>query len=72
MRVRRTNLASISVTVASYQTDLRSRHSGKDPWHTDGQGSGVGRAQLSRFPPHTKDKALGMGSANWGGPGGRR
>ena len=31
MRVRLTNAASISVAVASYQVDLRSRVSGKDP-----------------------------------------
>ena len=29
----------------------------RTPWRTDGRGSGTGRGQLSRFPPHTEGKA---------------
>ena len=44
----------------------------RTPWHTNGRSSGAGRGRLSRFPPHTVDKALGLGDASLGGPGGRR
>ena len=70
MRVRRTNLASISVAVVLHQADLGSRSSGDDSWHTSGQDSEAGRVQLTRFP-HAVGKALGLGGANWGGPGSR-
>ena len=71
MRVRWTNAASISIDVVSYQADLRSRVSGKDPRRIDVRGSGARRVQWSRSPPHTMDRTLGPGDASLDGLGGR-
>ena len=72
VRVRRTNSASISVAVASYQADLRSKVLGKAPWRAGEQCSEGEHARWPQLPPCTEGRALVLGGANWGGPGGRR